>query len=197
MYLAAAAAFAQTPAPTNGFVGSNACKTCHADIWSTFYRNPHYQALAAGDRPPDQTGCESCHGPAQDHVAAHGGKTTIPRAFSLMDPKQTLDACLTCHAKDLQKSNIRRSEHTINGVVCTNCHSIHHSPSVKFLLAKARSETCFACHASARAVRNALQTPRQRGLYGLLGLSQSPRHLYCHLAHGNAAAHGGSNRFQR
>src|SRR5689334_1126224 len=30
-----------TPAPqaANGFVGSDACKTCHADVWFNFYKN--------------------------------------------------------------------------------------------------------------------------------------------------------------
>jgi len=149
--LLSSAAMAQTPPAAAGFVGSNACNTCHADVWSTFYKNPHYQSLAAGDRPPAETGCESCHGPGQAHVAARGGKATIAHAFSIMQPKATMEVCLTCHAKDLQKSNIRRSEHTLNGVTCTDCHSIHHSPSAKFLLAKQRSETCFACHSTVRA----------------------------------------------
>jgi hypothetical protein len=142
--LTVSGAVAQTTAPLvagTGFVGSNACKTCHADLWSTFYKNPHYQSLAAGDRPPDKTGCESCHGPGQAHVAARGGKSTIANAFSVIAPKQTMEACLSCHARDFQKSNIRRSEHTLNDVICTDCHSIHHSPSAKFLLARKRSET--------------------------------------------------------
>lgn len=149
--LAAVAALAQTPPAASQFVGSEACKTCHVDIWSTFYKNPHYQAVAAKDRPPDKTGCESCHGPGQEHIAAKGGKTTIGHAFSQMKPEEILNTCLGCHATDFQKLNIRRSEHTLAGVVCTNCHSIHHSPSPKFLLQKAKSETCFACHASVRA----------------------------------------------
>ena len=151
LYVAVSAAKAQAPSTGLGFAGSNVCKTCHADVWASFYKNPHYQSVAAGDRPADKTGCESCHGPGKDHVAAQGGKTTIPNAFSLLQPKQTMEVCLTCHAVDFQKSNIRRSEHTLNDVVCTNCHSIHHSPSAKFLLAKTRSETCFACHSSVRA----------------------------------------------
>jgi DmsE family decaheme c-type cytochrome len=154
LFLAALAANAQTPPPGNGYLGSNVCKVCHPDIWEPFYKNPHYQSIAAGNLPPDKTGCEGCHGPAEDHVAAGGGRDTIPHAFSLMQPKQILETCLKCHAKDLQKSNIQRSAHTLNDVVCTNCHSIHHSPSAKFLLQKRRSETCFACHSGVRAQFN-------------------------------------------
>ena len=85
---AAAQDQASSPAadPT-GFVGSNACKTCHADVWMNFYKNPHFKSLASGKEPADKTGCEGCHGPAARHLASGGGKTTIPRAFSLMTPK--------------------------------------------------------------------------------------------------------------
>src|SRR5690349_6461214 len=150
----------QTPAPApaqtgsaaaGGFVGSNTCKTCHADVWLNFYKNPHFKSIASGKEPPERTGCEGCHGPGQAHVAARGGKTTIPRAFSLMSSKQTLDTCLNCHARDFGKVNIQRSEHTLNGVACTSCHSIHHSPTPKFLLAKTQHEMCYGCHANIRA----------------------------------------------
>src|SRR5437764_10005644 len=104
----------------NRYVGSETCKTCHADVWLNFYKNPHFKSIASGKETPEHTGCEGCHGPGQGHVAAGGGKNTIPRAFSLMAPKQALDTCLDCHAKDLSRSNIRRSEHTINDVACTS-----------------------------------------------------------------------------
>src|ERR1051326_78410 len=138
-------------AGAGGFVGSNACKTCHADLWLNFYKNPHFKSLASGKEPPERTGCESCHGPGQKHVEARGGRTTIPRAFSLMPPKQALETCLDCHARDLSRSNIRRSEHTLNDVACTSCHSIHHSPTPKYLLAKTQRELCYTCHAAQRA----------------------------------------------
>ena len=150
LFSSVAAAFAQTT-PGAGYVGSNACKTCHADIWSRFYKNPHFQSIAMGDEPPSRTGCEGCHGPGRAHIEASGGKNTIPHAFSLMTPKQVLADCLTCHARDFQKVNIQHSEHTLNNVVCTNCHSIHHSPTPKFLLAKTQHEMCYGCHASVRA----------------------------------------------
>jgi len=149
----ATGAAAQNPAApaAGGYAGSNACKTCHADIWLNFYKNPHFKSVAAGDLPPSQTGCESCHGPGGAHIAARGGKTTIPRAFSLMSQSAALEVCLTCHARDFQKANIRRSEHTLADVACTSCHSIHHSPTPKYLLAKKQTELCYGCHSGIRA----------------------------------------------
>lgn len=138
------------PAPGGGYVGSNACKTCHADVWQNFYKNPHFKSVASGKETPDRTGCEGCHGPGQAHVAAGGGKDTIPRAFSLLHPAQVLDACLRCHATDFAKVNIRRSQHTLNDVACNTCHSIHRSPTAKFLLAKKQRELCYGCHADVR-----------------------------------------------
>jgi len=187
-FFAIAAAVAQTgqtaalTTPSSGpaYVGSNACKTCHADIWLNFYKNPHFKSVASGKEPPERTGCEGCHGPGQAHVAARGGKNTIPRAFSLLTPKQTLDACLTCHARDLQKVNIRRSEHTLNDVACTSCHSIHHSPTPKYLLAKTQHEMCYGCHA---AIRAQFEMPsKHRVNEGFMECSD------CHNPHGAFAA---------
>jgi DmsE family decaheme c-type cytochrome len=72
-------------------------------------------------------------------------------AFSQLGPKQTLDQCLRCHATDLGKANVRRSEHTESDVVCTNCHSIHRSPVAKFLLARQQRDLCYGCHGPVRA----------------------------------------------
>jgi DmsE family decaheme c-type cytochrome len=132
-------------------VGSNACQYCHADIWRNFYKNPHFKSVASGGLPPSRTGCEGCHGPGQAHVDAYGGKESIPNAFSAMQPAKVTETCLTCHAPDFRKANIRRSEHTLAGVTCTSCHSIHHSPSPRFLLARKQTELCYGCHANIRA----------------------------------------------
>lgn len=117
------------------YLGSTVCKTCHPDVWANFYRNPHFKSIASGKETPENTGCESCHGPGKAHVDAHGGKATIV-AFSELGPEKTLDACLRCHVQTLARANIRRSVHTREDVVCSNCHSIHKSTSPKFLLAK-------------------------------------------------------------
>jgi DmsE family decaheme c-type cytochrome len=149
LLLIAQIAHAQT-AP-GGYVGSEACKVCHSDVWFNFYKNPHYKSIAAGNQPPELTGCEGCHGPGKAHIEARGGKTTIPRAFSLMPPARILETCLNCHAKDLSRANIRRSSHTEADVVCSSCHSIHKSPTPKFLLARKQAELCYGCHSNIRA----------------------------------------------
>jgi len=139
----------QKDAPT-GFVGGEACKTCHADVWAKFYKNPHFKSVASGKETPEHTGCEGCHGPGGAHVAAHGGKATIV-AFSQLEPKQILDNCLRCHANTLSRANIRTSSHTEAGVACTSCHSIHKSPAPKFLLADKQIDLCYGCHADVRS----------------------------------------------
>ncbi len=133
-----------------GYVGNTVCRACHPAQWQTFYKNPHFKSIAAASTPA-LAGCEGCHGPGKNHVEAGGGKTTIPRAFSLMEPRQALDTCLNCHAKDFSRVNIRRSQHTLSDVACNNCHSIHKSPVLKFLLAKQQMELCYGCHPSVRA----------------------------------------------
>jgi DmsE family decaheme c-type cytochrome len=157
----ALAAAAQTPAPAQqtaappanaaGYVGSNVCRTCHADVFQNFYKNAHFKSVASGKEPPEKTGCEGCHGPGKAHVEARGGKTTIPHAFSLMTAKAALEDCLGCHASDFNRANIRRSEHTLHDVACISCHSIHHSTTPKFLLAKQQHEMCYGCHSTIRA----------------------------------------------
>ncbi|HZT37753.1 MAG TPA: DmsE family decaheme c-type cytochrome [Bryobacteraceae bacterium] len=137
-------------AAADGYVGSNVCKTCHPDIWSTFYKNPHFTSIASGKEPPERTGCESCHGPGKAHVEARGGQATIV-AFSELPPERALDVCLKCHSQTISRANIRRSQHTISGVACVSCHSIHRAQSPRALLAKNQADLCYGCHAEVRA----------------------------------------------
>ncbi len=138
--LAAQTTSSQPDTATNHYVGSETCKSCHPDVWLNFYKNPHYKSIASGKETPAHTGCEGCHGPGGNHVAAGGGKATM-RVFPNLTPTQTLDACLECHSKDMSRANIRRSVHTEADVVCTNCHSIHKPATPKFLLAKQQTRT--------------------------------------------------------
>src|SRR5206468_2372300 len=89
IWLANSAAAPQGPP---AYAGSDACKTCHADVWFNFYKNA-----------------------------------------------------------DFTRANIRRSEHTLHDIACTNCHSNHHPATPKNLLAKNQAELCYGCHADVRA----------------------------------------------
>ncbi len=164
--------------PLKQFVGGAVCKTCHPDVWQNFYKNPHYKSVATGTEPPEKTGCESCHGPGKAHVEARGGKATI-LAFSQMQTRQILDKCLECHAKDLSRGNIRRSEHSQADIACSGCHSIHKSPVPKSLLAKKQADLCYGCHAPIRAQ---FSMPfKHRVNEGFISCSD------CHNPHGSAA----------
>jgi DmsE family decaheme c-type cytochrome len=136
--------------PKGEFAGNLVCKVCHPQVWSTFYKNPHFKSVASGKEPPAETGCEGCHGPAGAHVRAHGGKATII-AFSQLSPQKTIATCLQCHSKSLERANIHSSPHTLNDVSCTECHSVHKSTTPKFLLAKSQPELCYGCHGNLKA----------------------------------------------
>jgi DmsE family decaheme c-type cytochrome len=173
-------AAAQTPPPASSFIGNTVCRDCHDEIWEDFYKNPHYRSVASGKEPPERTGCEGCHGGGRAHVAAGGGADTIPHAFSRMTPQQSQEVCLTCHARDLARANIRRSEHTLNDVACTNCHSIHSPATPKSLLAETQTELCYSCHGNVRAQ---FEMPsKHRVNEGFMQCSD------CHNPHGSFAA---------
>ncbi len=166
-------------APPNQYIGNDQCGICHVEIAKDFFRNPHYKSIASGKEAPEKTGCEGCHGAGGNHLAAGGGQATI-RAFSQMTPAQIIDTCLGCHSKDLSRANIRRSAHTEADVVCTNCHSVHHSTTPKFLLAKKQSELCYQCHAPIRAQFD--MPVKHRVNEGVVQCTD------CHNPHGNFAA---------
>ena len=138
------------PAQPNKYAGSAACQMCHPQIAKFFYRNPHYRSVASGREAPENTGCEGCHGPGQAHIANRGGKESIV-AFSALSKSEAQEACLRCHVNSLPRANIRRSLHTQNNVVCTDCHTIHRPEPAGRLLAATEPNLCYRCHNGVRA----------------------------------------------
>lgn len=146
LMLPAAGPAYQTPE----FTGDTACRACHPNEWLNFYKNPHARPAQASKASPEESGCESCHGPGDAHIAAKGDKTLIA-AFSLLEPGQVLANCLRCHAQSLGRMEIQHSSHTQARVACHDCHSIHRARTPKFLLAGQQRDLCYSCHSNVRA----------------------------------------------
>ena len=68
---------AQSSASAPGYVGADACKTCHEDIFKNFETTPHFVTTLENKRGPEWQGCEACHGPGKEHVESGGDKTKI------------------------------------------------------------------------------------------------------------------------
>ena len=136
-------------ADADGYIGSEMCQACHPDVAQGFNRNPHFKSLASGKLVPAKTGCEGCHGPGKEHFDGKGDVTKIIR-FPELAANEVIDRCLSCHANDLGKMEVRRSSHTTAEVSCVSCHKIHQAPELGPLLQATERETCYTCHAEIR-----------------------------------------------
>ncbi len=138
---------AQKPPATpdqSQYVGSDACKTCHEDIYKGFETTPHWRTNFQPGGPPNH-GCEACHGPGKAHVDAGGDKTKI-FVFEGKSPNQISERCLTCHQYGEEHANYARSVHNINDISCIDCHSPHHPKDRQYLLKAEQPQLCYSCH---------------------------------------------------
>ncbi|HMD39195.1 MAG TPA: DmsE family decaheme c-type cytochrome [Candidatus Acidoferrum sp.] len=137
------------------YVGSETCKTCHADMPSTgffqkFEDSPHFATTLDTKKGPEWHGCEGCHGPGKEHVDGGGDKTKIFK-FEDASAREINAVCLGCHVGGPQHMNTINSEHAKNEVSCISCHSPHHAKESEFLLVKSQPELCYTCHLTQKA----------------------------------------------
>jgi DmsE family decaheme c-type cytochrome len=126
------------------YVGADTCKTCHEDIYKNFETTPHWKTML-DKKGAEWQGCEGCHGPGAEHVAAGGDKSKI-FTFKGVSPKEVSKRCLECHQYGEEHANFDRSQHNVNDVSCIACHSPHHSKDREFLLVQKQPDLCFTCH---------------------------------------------------
>lgn len=126
------------------------CLTCHGQP----------NTLGAGAQGGVR--CESCHGPAEDHVQSLKANATFQKPAALKGEKQ-LEVCGQCHMglsdqsdpvpDDLLVSNqvpaLQHSECFLqsgHAVTCTDCHNPHQDSSK---VSERSVSTCLSCHSGA------------------------------------------------
>ncbi len=133
------------------YVGAEACKTCHEDMYKRFEATPHWQTLEDTRRGKAYQGCEACHGPGADHVNAGGGKGVGGMIdLRTLPASQLSDRCLKCHEYGEEHSNFMRSQHNTNDVSCVQCHDPHFAKSTQYLLTQKQPQLCYSCHLEVR-----------------------------------------------
>ena len=118
-----------TPADSADYVGSEACKDCHADQFKVFSDTSHAKLASISSWKHKVTGCESCHGPGRAHIESADPTKII--SFKNKSQKEISETCLGCHAGREEHNNFRRGEHWRNDIGCTECHSSHTPESGK------------------------------------------------------------------
>jgi DmsE family decaheme c-type cytochrome len=133
-------------APSAQYAGSDACKTCHEDLYNkNFETTPHFKTTLKGGH-----GCESCHGPGSEHVAGGGDVTKIVQ-FKNLSRQQASARCLSCHGDSHGQTHFSRSAHAGNDVGCLDCHSPHHAEEAQHLLTQSQPGLCYGCHTATKA----------------------------------------------
>src|SRR4029453_17238541 len=91
------AAPAQAPAqPPKGYVGSEACATCHTGYDSSINATKH-GFTSNPNTPMAKLGCESCHGPGEAHM--NDPEKVKPKQLTKISAKEVNATCTTCHNK--------------------------------------------------------------------------------------------------
>ncbi|MFO7901511.1 MAG: cytochrome c3 family protein [Planctomycetota bacterium] len=99
------------------------CLTCHEEYTKTFAENVHRGIHDEGQA------CESCHGPASQHLITRGEDPDSILSFKTLEPAKASELCLQCHEEDAcaPGARWRCSVHANNRVSCRDCHTSHYN----------------------------------------------------------------------
>jgi DmsE family decaheme c-type cytochrome len=133
----------QAQQPAAGYVGEDACLTCHEPQQQGYFGSPHHRILDPRT-PAAKQGCESCHGPGAKHAEDPAG---VPvRIFRAVPPDEVNATCTSCHSRG-EHALWDGSQHESRGLSCISCHSVHTPKSPKGQLkAEDQAAVCASCH---------------------------------------------------
>jgi hypothetical protein len=124
------------------------------------------------DRLQPGVGCEACHGPGADHIAAVDAKKPqkIFNPGKMPPDELSQDFCGSCHRSAEQVMSIRILRGIVSvrfqpyrmftskghdpddvRITCTACHDVHHDPVTDEAY---YDDRCFACHRSAESLKS-------------------------------------------
>ena len=137
------AAQAAPATPQKGYIGAEACATCHEGYEASIKATKHGQAKDPRT-PWAAQGCESCHGPGEAH--ASDPEKVKPLQFDKISAKAVTDTCTTCHNRGTH-ALWKGSQHEARNVSCVSCHSVHQPKSANAQLrAVNQQQQCMSCH---------------------------------------------------
>ncbi|MGL5948402.1 MAG: DmsE family decaheme c-type cytochrome [Aeromonas sp.] len=137
--------------------GADTCLKCHDDASEKpatgIFHNVHGN-LGNANGPMNDRQCEACHGPVGDHARKpRKGQTRAPMITfgkdSAVPVEKQNSVCLSCHT-DAKRVGWHASEHAIEDVACTSCHSLHQKVD-PVMDEKLQAQTCTSCHAEQKS----------------------------------------------
>jgi DmsE family decaheme c-type cytochrome len=157
------------------------CADCH-DLVEAFDKTPHGMYFS-DDVRLSEAACQSCHGPATEHIEDGDPAKIINPAQQ--DQFSASSLCLNCH-RDQGFDDWTFSEHHASDVSCASCHVVHQASYSS--LKKQDPELCYDCHTDVRAA--AYMPSRHPIAEGKIQCTD------CHNIHGGLTpfAHDGTGR---
>jgi hypothetical protein len=104
------------------------CLSCHVTGWNPQEYFPYATGFTGLQETPDltQNGCENCHGPAAEHVAAESGEAQVT-----VEEQEALRAAL--RMKVAENEGNKEGQHFGEVVKkCMTCHDLDNSPDFDF-----------------------------------------------------------------
>jgi DmsE family decaheme c-type cytochrome len=147
------------------YVGNEVCKACHTSQFEKFSQTMMGKIFLFNPRDErEKQGCENCHGPGSNHVAAGGGRGVGGLITFRKDSRESARAqngvCLTCHQRGIQ-TYWEASPHAGRGLTCVTCHTLMEKTTDKqlakvgektpFYDRRAEIEVCGQCHLQRKA----------------------------------------------